>query len=244
MSSTASAREVRALVLELRQAVADLVDPIGRKVLRDDGTATAHVAPSLLDQLQDAVGNSGGRGGVARRDVPMPISAAARDLLTAVTFGAADMHYKAIRRDCPDLADQVRATAAIAGRWTDWQAIIRVVEQLHAWAHEIRELLDPPRRMHVAAPCPACSERMVWREAAGDVVQVPALQLLDDLECVCLACGHRWPPSKLGHLKLSMAVMGTDKPRPPLRSSAEGNGGRWTETRGNQTGNGGGSDRG
>jgi hypothetical protein len=230
VSSTATAREIRALVDELRRAVADLADPITRKVLRDDGSTTTHTAPSLLAQLQDAVGNSGGRGGVARKGAPLPISPEATDLLAELSYGAAAMHYNALQHDHADAAVHVRSTANIAARWTDWNALAQVVQQLQLWAHAIRALLDPPQRLHIAAPCPRCGERVVWRESGGELVQVPVLQIDSENGCVCLACNHQWPPGKLGHLKLSMAVMGTDLPRPRLRSSAEGNGGRWTET--------------
>ena len=119
------------------------------------------------------------------------------------------------------------ATAAMAGRWSDPYAIDAITHKLRMWIRAIEGLLDPRPQAHLTAPCPACGERMVWRDAAGELVQVPALQVDVRDGCVCLACGHRW------HGESGMAVLAAvidaapPPPRARLRSSTDGNGG-WT----------------
>lgn len=65
---------------------------------------------------------------------------------------------------------------------------------VHQWCHEIESLLDPPKRITLAADCPACGARTVHRpDNGGDWVRQPALQI-GDRGCECQRCHARWGP--------------------------------------------------
>jgi len=78
-----------------------------------------------------------------------------------------------------------------------------VSRHLTAWCADIRALLNPRFRKHIAAPCPHCHATMthVRDPGTGDQVQVHALQIAPApdtpgrLHCQCLACGAVWPES-------------------------------------------------
>ncbi|AIJ26376.1 DUF7341 domain-containing protein [Amycolatopsis methanolica] len=223
-------RTLRALQGELRRALAALVDPIERKIVREDLTTTTHHAPSLLEQLDQALAHGGETGKASGARTTEPLRLAAADLRRQVERAAAELHYNAMVADA-DPVSRFRAAAAIAGRWADGDRVAWVVHELQYWAAQINNLLDPPRQLHMAAACPACGAGMVWRgDQEHGHVQVPALQIDPERGCVCLACQHCWPPANFELLREVLEQQDQAQPsRPRLRSGAEGNGG-WTGT--------------
>jgi hypothetical protein len=223
-------RTLRQLQSELRRVVAELVDPIERRVIREDRSVTTHRAPSLVEQLRQALAHGGETGKASGRHTTEPVRLTAADLLRQLEREAAELHYNAMVADA-DPVSRLRATAAIAGRWADVDRVAWVVEVLRGWSNRIKGLLDPPRQWNIAAACPACGAGMVWREdPSGDGhVQVPALQVDGHNGCVCLACGHCWPPAHLELLEAVLARAQEEIPRPRLRSGTTGNGG-WVNT--------------
>jgi hypothetical protein len=101
------------------------------------------------------------------------------------------------------LEDSFRAIPGHAAGWTDVAELAALARSLTTVANLIRAVLDPPRRYHVAAACPACGVRMVLRpDAYGDHVLTPTLVVDGTEGCTCLACGQTWPPERLEHLAL------------------------------------------
>lgn len=204
-------RSLRDLQDELRGVAAELTQPIPRAVHRDDNTVTRHQLPSLLDQLRSAVenGSESGRAG-GKRGNPLPINAAATDLLSVIEEDATALHLEALRLEFgPD--ERIKALVALAGRWTDPGMVARALAYLKRWQAEINTLLDPPRKWTLTAPCPACDTVKVWREVDGEDVQVPALTVDATTGCSCLNCGHRWP---LANLELLAGALGCE----PIRN--------------------------
>lgn len=205
-------RELARLRDDVRYAHRDLVDPRERGIIRDNGTTTRHIADlSLLGQLREATGSNGGRPNGPRKTTPMPIDPDAVDLLAAITTTAADLYSSAWHADTnPATADgdnieqHLAATVAMVCRRTNGQHLLYLHRTLADWVRTIDTMLDPPRRFHLAAPCPACDARMVWQDdpRTGERVQVPALHVDGMRGCVCLnpKCGHVWPTTHLHHL--------------------------------------------
>ena len=55
----------------------------------------------------------------------------------------------------------------------------------------------------------ACTATHVYRDAAGEMVRMPALQIVADTGCTCQACKHTWGPELFLHLA---RVLGFDTP--------------------------------
>lgn len=212
-------RTIRRLHDELRTVAATLIDKTERTYMRDDQTITRHEGPSLLEQLRDAVGTGSENGRAGRgRGVPIPIDVTATDMLAQIEADIIHLHLEALKRDGYTVEDRIKALVGIATRWAEPDAVGAATSHLRKIAVEITNLLDPPRQIHVAAPCPACNIRMVKRldPATGDIVQVPALSYDPARGAVCLnkQCGHVWPH---GNLELLAKVIGCD----PIRDDLE-----------------------
>lgn len=207
-------RLLRKAIDDTRQHMADLINPQIRSYPREkvdsetgavlgiDGM-TRHPAPSLLQQLRRAVESSTSRGGGPSKHAPIPISADAHDLLTSITARTAKMVQEwQARPDSTTVEGRLRAVVSAAGLSTDLEAVLGVCHALAKWVHAIRGLLDPPKRLYLAAPCPQCDTSMVRRhdQATDEDVQQPALQVDGKEGCTCLACGAHWPPSHFEHL--------------------------------------------
>lgn len=197
---------------DLRHALAELLDPQRHMVLRENGTTTIHTAPSLLLQLERATANGGEiRRSGGRRGTPLPIAVDATDALIKITREAGRLHRQVLTRQYGDPAPIIRAAADIASRWDDAPSLQWITDQLQAWAAAIRAVLDPPRRLHLAAPCPACRARMVLRtDDTGEQVQTPALTVDSDRGADCLACNAHWPPGHFDHLARDIARLDSD----------------------------------
>jgi hypothetical protein len=214
---TTDVRSLHKALDEMRVALADLVDPVQRGFLEGDLKVKQRVAPSLLNQLRSQVGNSSGRGGAPGKTAPIPINADALDLLNTIAWGTDDLVRLAdVAPEVASVEGRLKAVAAAAGGWTDLEAVHGVRLALSGWVRAIRTLLDPPKRLYLAAPCPRCERSMVWRrdESIGEDVQQPALQV-DGIEgCTCLACGAHWPPTLFEHLASVLGCPPIDRGEP------------------------------
>ncbi len=224
MTSTSEGRSLRQLRGDLSRAVAELTRPITRKIVRLNRETTAHTQPSLLEQLRIAVATSreaGGNGG--GRGTPLVIDPGASDLLARIDKEVTDVLRWARAQE--ELPDRVQQLAGLAGEWADVDLLEFVVNRMRFWGELITDQLDPMRRMHIGAACPACGEGMVFRElVGGERVLVPALQI-DPVttSASCLSCCTSWGSRQdLETLALGIA----ESPRPRLRSGTEGNGHR------------------
>jgi hypothetical protein len=154
-----------------------------------------------MAQLQAAVGTGGevtrGPRGTSR---PLVISPDVHDLLAAIRVDVALWPWAEHGPLEHRIADSVN-TLCRTGTLAD---IATVDRHLTAWSNDIRRLLTPRRRLHLAAPCPNCGSRMalVADPVAGGRVQVPALQVVTtpdtgELQCVCLRCPATWDADHL-----------------------------------------------
>ncbi|SFE55004.1 hypothetical protein SAMN04487819_11682 [Actinopolyspora alba] len=206
MATTLETAELRESVDRLRAHAADLLDARSRPVMRDDGTVTAHPEPSLLDQLRDAIAPGTDRRPGTGAGSRTPISIEAHDRLAEIDATSTRIQQALASPPHRDVAERLRGIVATVTATTDRESIDTVTAHLNHWVREIRVLFDPPRRLHVAAPCPACQTRMVATTGDdGETVQTPALWVDGQTGCRCHACGHHWPTSHLEHLA---AVLG------------------------------------
>lgn len=192
---------------QLRQACRDLIDPQTTVIDRDDQTTTRHVGPSLIALLRAAVATGNETNvGTRARGRPLVIVTSAHDLLAAIAADVANWPW----HERGSIDDRIRGCVEALCRTVDIDAIHHIGRLLTRWAAEIRALLNPGPRRHLAAPCPACGYRMasVRDPGTGDRVQVHALQVSragdGGLQCTCLACLTVWPES---HFELLAGVL-------------------------------------
>lgn len=196
---------------ELRALARELCDGISRPVRDDEtGEIANHPVPPLLEQLRDSVGHSGGSSRSSGR-TSLPLNPDAFDALRRIELDAAELHRHAMSQDSITVDARIRAIVAIAGRWTSPGMVAAAADHLRRFVKEIENVLNPPRRYEITAPCPACGVRTVWREQDGEQVRVPALTVDAAIGCTCLNCRHVWGPGQLEHLAL---VIGCDPINP------------------------------
>lgn len=198
-------RTLRRLHAELRNVARELTQTIERPFIRDDQTTEHAEVPALLEQLRDEIQpDNGARRGAGGGGSPAPMSVEAADMLAQIETDAIQLHLSALATE-HSVESRIQAIAAIAGRWTDQHQVEVALSYLKKWQAEIMGFLDPPQRLTINAPCPACGVKMVrrWDESAREHVQVSALSYDPARGAVCLnvACGHVWPHAELEHLK-------------------------------------------
>jgi phage terminase large subunit GpA-like protein len=104
-----------------------------------------------------------------------------------------------VREWLPDGDDVPAKLRGLASRrWTpaETETVTRIGERINAITIGIKTLLEPARVKTFAAPCPSCGERWSFRMVDGERVRQPALNLVTEQGCSCLACHRYWKPSE------------------------------------------------
>lgn len=183
------------MTTELAEAVEALTKPSRTKVIRDDGSTIVVEHEPLLVQLEaavtSAIGNGGG-GGTATGSV---INDAALYQLLLIKTQVGDWC-----RLAGVTPDRQSATVSLE-RWSlafmgdgVWQT-----RTLHEWAQTITDLLDPPKTVPLAGPCPVCKQTN-WIGPDGNLRASPVAVLYDQttlhasLRATCRVetCGAEW----------------------------------------------------
>lgn len=177
----------------LSQTVAELTRPHTHKVGDLDG-----IEPPLFQMLEDAVGNTSGRGsapgGSTRAGAPVDVSAL--QLWSNIQAVIAE-HW-------PGHGDLARANTPPADRLEQWASSLAgsdletyLLEFCVYWADQIRELLYPTRRVPLrGVECVNCGTGDVMdRDQDGELVRRPAVTLYPEdspPRAVCQVCGAEW----------------------------------------------------
>jgi hypothetical protein len=186
----------------------------------------------LLDMIAAELAGSQGTGhGGVPRSLPL-VWLDAMDLLTDV-----DAALSAWQRGIPPMrippatpaataADRLRELTERAWQPMDVARIRNLTAALTGWAQRANQLLYPPRHTFLDAPCPVCGATTAKRrDAAGELVNVPALQIDVQAGAECQHCGATWAPalfthlSRLLELELPAGVVGYINERPRGQTS-------------------------
>jgi hypothetical protein len=145
------------------------------KVERVDGRVV--IGPGLYEQVQTMVAGMQGTGnGHAARSMP-PIWIEAVDIVNDI-----DTALMAWQVGLPELprprprfvsgaAQRIRELGKRSWRPQDTKTLEKITAALVGWA-------KPPRKLHIAAACPACGATTVKRtDSGGERVNLPALQM-------------------------------------------------------------------
>lgn len=187
---------------EFHNAVFDLIEETHQLAGRNSCTACEQdrclghptAVRSLYMQLFDAVeaGRTGGSSSGGRLGQGSPIWTDALDLIDEIDTAAAlwQPGYQGV----PPTVARLRRHSERSWRPQDVHELEQKTAALQGWKHDITTLFDPPRKFHLASPCPECGTAVVYRrDNAGEVVRQPAL-CVDTTKCECLQCHYVWQP--------------------------------------------------
>ncbi len=194
----------------LRASVKALLENSYCDVQRDDGTVTRQLVPGLICQLEWAIANGREQKRVIRskRGSPIVISVQAFDI--RANIDNVTRNWSSERSIGARIIDRVTNLYQCS---VDATPDVRYVQRyLDSWTRLIGDLFEPPRLLHLVAPCPQCNETTVTMYHMDDIeaVQAPALQIMRTpagLVCECFACGTRWPDT---HFVLLAQALGCD----------------------------------
>ena len=169
-------------------AVGALIDP-GKELVGGE----LRLGPSLYDQLVAELAATATRGETRGTHKSMPpVWVEAMDLRVEI-----DDAVRAWQPDGASTPDRLRGLAARRWRPQDTRSVEQIAANLESWAAPIKALLSPQHVKHVSSPCPACNATHVYRrDAAGEMVRMPALQIVADTGCTCQGCGAHWAPDR------------------------------------------------
>jgi hypothetical protein len=211
----------------------DLVDQLTRDrpgtVTRDNGDEE-RTQLGLLHQLRSAVfGGMENTGGSSAFGSKPPIDTAAVDILEEITsqaaqvlaavdqhptpFGQAETYVRLWAGQTTEakmFTISTRATVhnpdendTTKPRVFDELTEISAYRLLERWIERIQSFFNPPGSREIAAPCPECGERYLYRLKDGEHIQSAAVNISRDretglyTEARCGVCTKVWPRSEL-----------------------------------------------
>lgn len=202
MPVTTTDGDIQAARSRLNRAIAALIDPQPRPRYLEDGRVVNEWLDPIYHQLRVSTGGQNVAEKGDSRKSRLPIWVDAVDLLTQID--ATVILWSRISpltdlpptRTWPTVA-RLQALDRATYRPQDTAQVMRWTTMVREWVGKINHLLDPESVKHISAPCPACGQATIYRrDASGEVVRQPALQLVTNQGCTCLACKTHWEPTK------------------------------------------------
>jgi hypothetical protein len=196
-------RPLRAEQDEVRRLISDLAEYRVAKVMRDDGEATAHYAPSLLDALREAVavGGEATRMGASAPGSKMPIATDAADALRELERRVIRLQLQATQAGGVSIESRLQLIAGIVLGWSVPSDVAWAVRYLRDFVELVEATITPARSFSLRRPCPSCGVDSVQRvDDLGETVRAPALTVDDRNGAHCAACNLRWPPQQVKFL--------------------------------------------
>jgi hypothetical protein len=174
---------------QARRVLARLIDHERRRQAREaQAQARRGDVPSLLEQVRDAVTSSTGSGHRSSSGPHRsPIGLTAAELLGEIERTVGHRYTTALHRD---VWAWVRTHAANPA----------TVDTLSGWVSRARGVVDPPRPVALAAPCPQCGRAVAHVvDDTGERVRRPALQIdrvTGNATCLTPGCDAVWTPDR------------------------------------------------
>ena len=165
--------------------------------------------PPLLDWLAQSVGNNiggGGGGKAARERTPIDIAALTlyEDIDGRVRSWLDELGARPGKDITPTQALRTWYRLWIGGRHNEHleRAYASIIEN---WETRIKDVLDPPKRIEITAPCPACGKEWIniglkMADGSDDPDDVERVRVLNAVEreniaesyALCSACERVW----------------------------------------------------
>lgn len=185
--------------LTLGEAVQILTEDHEHSTERGSG-----IEPGLLLMLEVAIKSTGTSrsGGSGNR---------AGSVLDAGALELRDEIARVVGANWPGRGSPKRQATPLPQRLQEWAAVVAggsnewaLQEFCAYWVAQIRELLDPPRRIPLRGqPCLWCDAETVSLEQDGETVIVPAMLATvgqNPMRVECRACAAEWEGGSILHL--------------------------------------------
>ena len=177
----------------LTDAVAKLCHPqhriIGGKL------RTAH---SRYQQLRDNLAGTQGDTRTPAKSLP-PLWIDAAELLKTIDHNTRT--WTSLKSHLGTTPERLHVLTVKNWRPQDTDYVTAIAHNIHRWADQVDQLLEPEAIKHISAPCPACGTQTVHRrDSAGEMVRQPALKLVTGRGCTCQHCDTSWSPDYYLHL--------------------------------------------
>jgi len=195
---------------DLRDAMDALTKPIRSAIWQDEldnqgqhigQKLTKQVDQSLLYQLRHAIsgdlGSHGGGSKAAHERTPFDVAA-------FTMYEDIDGRVRAWAADAGMAPQHTRVEDVLRSWFPIWtvkaipdQLVDRHTAILTRWAVGINDLLDPPTKQELTAPCPLCGQMWATVGKGEEAESVRALWAVwrdnkDDSYGMCRACDHMW----------------------------------------------------
>ena len=184
----------------LSHAVHELVSTHERTV----GELTGQ-EPGLLQQLQRAIASdTAGADRASGRTTGSPLNVNALSLWDDI--------FRNVSEFWPGRGDIKQSTTPLPQRLRLWTSVVagtenepHLLEMCLHWARQIRELLEPPKRIPLwGAKCPSCEfTKGFQRDQYGETVLAPALLIHASetpMRAECLVCESEWVADEINNL--------------------------------------------
>jgi hypothetical protein len=190
----------------LSRVVSDLCQPHSRTVQLEEGPVTGQEEP-LLSLLERAIAADSGRGSASGggSSASAPVDAGALTLWTDIS-AVVGAHW-------PGRGDLLRQHTPLIERLEAWTRVTadtpneeHLLEMCRYWTKQIRDLLEPPKRVPLRGmTCPACEcTHVEEHDADGGViynVSLLAHMSEEEIRAECLVCGTEWVGGELLDLR-------------------------------------------
>lgn len=197
--------------------LADNVHQLVNEHLKMGPDGKAHMVPSLLSELREAVtpGHAGSAGG-SEGGPPIPINPNAVDLLAKMRKGAKDDYWEMLAVNWPGTLDGLLIVIAQTVPTPEWRVYFEHVTL--DWIDEITKMLWPvkPRRKLFGKTCPSCNQALHGDDRAvclslGCWDDNGELTKIGDWDIQCAACEATWAGEEVTWL-----LRAIDMPEPKL----------------------------
>lgn len=149
-------------------------------------------APCLYDQLAASLAGRQGETRTPAQSLP-PAWVDALQLRTEIDTQT----RKWLTRSNLPTTDRLRILMDRTWRPQDTQHVTAMARTVAGWCESILHLLDPESRKYIAAACPSCGRRNVYkRDTAGEIVRQPALVVITNVGATCQHCDAHWSPDR------------------------------------------------
>ena len=177
-------------VIQLDNAIDQLLSPRFRRVETPDGEGYVASKPSLYDEMaanpQRQREKMVSTHSHAKSSPPMSLEAVDWVLEVDRTIGS----WGSLSELC----------TVAAWRPEDVDEILRRVELVNRWCRAAEDYLNSRATFPIRAACPECAAETVSRREGGETIRTPALQAASDLTACCLACSAQWQAEDLAKL--------------------------------------------